>query len=178
MTFNEYFGGSMNAIVFQELREARGLAYSAWASYITPWHKNSTEYYQQSIISQNDKMMECIDVFKEITDTLPQSESQLTIAKNSLMKTIAASRTTNAGVINRYISARYMGIDYDINKFHYDRVPVITLQDLVTFEQSHIKGKPLRYMILGDDTELDIESLGKLGTVRKLSLDDIFPAYK
>ncbi len=29
--FNEYFGGSMNAIVFQELREARGLAYSAFA---------------------------------------------------------------------------------------------------------------------------------------------------
>ncbi|HBK40117.1 MAG TPA: peptidase M16, partial [Porphyromonadaceae bacterium] len=26
--YNEYFGGSMNAIVFQEMREARGLAYS------------------------------------------------------------------------------------------------------------------------------------------------------
>ena len=27
--YNEYFGGGMNAIVFQEMREARGLAYSA-----------------------------------------------------------------------------------------------------------------------------------------------------
>ena len=26
--YNEYFGGGMNAIVFQEMREARGLAYS------------------------------------------------------------------------------------------------------------------------------------------------------
>ena len=34
--FNEYFGGGMNAIVFQEMREARALAYSANASYHMP----------------------------------------------------------------------------------------------------------------------------------------------
>ena len=27
--YNAYFGGGMNSIVFQEMREARGLAYSA-----------------------------------------------------------------------------------------------------------------------------------------------------
>jgi predicted Zn-dependent peptidase len=42
--FNEYFGGGMNAIVFQELRETRGLAYNAWATYNTPGRKNDTEY--------------------------------------------------------------------------------------------------------------------------------------
>ena len=34
--YNEYFGGGMNAIVFQEMRESRGLAYSAGAFLITP----------------------------------------------------------------------------------------------------------------------------------------------
>ena len=34
--FNEYFGGGMNSFVFQELREARGLAYSAFAKYVSP----------------------------------------------------------------------------------------------------------------------------------------------
>ncbi len=34
--FNEYFGGGMNAIVFQEMREARGLAYAASARYSQP----------------------------------------------------------------------------------------------------------------------------------------------
>ncbi len=29
--FNEYYGGGMNTIVFQELRETRGLAYNAGA---------------------------------------------------------------------------------------------------------------------------------------------------
>lgn len=178
MTFNEYFGGSMNAIVFQELREARGLAYNAWATYANPGRTDETEYYQQHIISQNDKMMDCIRVFKEITDTMPQSQTLFTTAKNSLLKTIAASRTTKGAVISKYLSAKEMGIDYDINRLYFETVPRLTLQDLVNFEQSSIKGKPMKYLVLGDEGELDMESLRTLGTVRQLSLDDIFPAYK
>lgn len=175
--FNEYFGGSMNAVVFQELREARGLAYNATAAYVSPGRKGETEYYQQHIISQNDKLMDCVNVFKEITDTLPQSAAMFNIAKNSLMKTLAAQRATKAGVINRYISAREMGIDYDINKVMFEKIPPLTLQDLVTFEQQNIKGKPLRYLILGNAAELDMDALRRMGKVTQLTLDDIFPAY-
>lgn len=176
--FNEYFGGSMNAIVFQELREARGLAYNASAAYVSPERLEETEYYQQHIISQNDKMADCISVFKEITDSMPQSQTLFNTAKNSLMNTIAASRTTKAGVINKYIRAKQMGIDYDINKLYYEKLPSLTLQDIVNFEQENIKGKPLRYLILGNESELDTESLHRLGKVTRLTLDDIFPAYK
>ncbi len=31
--FNSYFGGGMSSVVFQEIRESKSLAYSAWASY-------------------------------------------------------------------------------------------------------------------------------------------------
>lgn len=173
--FNEYFGGSMNAIVFQELREARGLAYNAFASYVTPSEPGETEYYLQHIISQNDKMMDCIDVFKQITDTLPQNEANFTIAQQSLMKNYCAARSTKAGPINKYISARRMGIDYDINKLYIEELPKLTLQDLVNFEQENIKGKPLRYLILGNEEELDIPALEKLAPVKRVTLDEIFP---
>ncbi len=176
--FNEYFGGSMNAIVFQELREARGLAYNASAAYVTPGRAEDTEYYQQHIISQNDKLTDCVNVFKEITDTMPQSQTLFNTAQTSLLKTIAASRTTKAGVINKYLRAKQMGIDYDINRLYYEKLPTLTLQDLVTFEKENIKGKPLRYLILGEESELDMESLRRLGNVTPLTLDDIFPAYK
>ena len=173
--FNEYFGGSMNAIVFQELREARGLAYNAWASYVTPGRKDETEYYQQHIISQNDKMMDCIRVFREITDTLPKSAILFATAQQSLMKTLAAHRTTKIGVLSSYIGAQYLGIDYDINRMLYERIPTMTLDDIVNFEQQRIKGKPLRYLILGNEEELDIPALEKIAPVQHLTLDDIFP---
>ena len=176
--FNEYFGGGMNAIVFQELRETRGLAYNAWARYNTPSRKGDTEYYNQHIISQNDKMIDCINTFKTITDTIPQSEAAFNTAKQNWMKSIAAQRTVKAGAINRYLSARRLGIDYDINKMYWEAIPKITLQDVVNFEQENIKGKPMRYLILGKEAELDVKALEKIGPVKRLTLDDIFPSYK
>jgi predicted Zn-dependent peptidase len=176
--FNEYFGGGMNAIVFQELRETRGLAYNAWARYNTPGRKGDTEYYNQHIISQNDKMIDCINTFKAITDTIPQSEAAFNTAKQNWMKSIAAQRTVKAGAINRYISARRLGIDYDINKMYWEAIPKLTLQDVVNFEQENIKGKPMKYLILGKEADLDVKALEKLGPVKRLTLDDIFPSYK
>jgi predicted Zn-dependent peptidase len=175
--FNEYFGGSMNAIVFQELREARGLAYNAWARYVTPGRKNETEYYQQHIITQTDKLADCVKVFKQITDTLPESPALFATAQQSLLKTIAAARTTRMGVLGSYLNARYLGIDYDINRLLYEKIPQLTLQDLVSFEQQYIKGKPLRYLILGKEDEILSGSgnLSGMGTIRRLTLDDIFP---
>lgn len=175
--FNEYFGGSMNAIVFQELREARGLAYNAWARYVTPSRKNETEYYQQHIITQTDKLADCVKVFKQITDTLPESPALFATAQQSLLKTIAAARTTRMGVLGSYLNARYLGIDYDINRLLYEKIPQLTLQDLVSFEQQYIKGKPLRYLILGKEDEILSGSgnLSGMGTIRRLTLDDIFP---
>ena len=176
--FNEYFGGGMNAIVFQELRETRGLAYNAWARYNTPGRKGDTEYYNQHIISQNDKMIDCINTFKAITDTIPQSEAAFNTAKQNWMKSIAAQRTVKAGAINRYIAARRLGIDYDINKMYWEAIPKLTLQDVVNFEQENIKGKPMKYLILGKEKDLDVKALEKLGPVKRLTLDDIFPSYK
>lgn len=176
--FNEYFGGSMNAVVFQELREARGLAYNAWAAYTTPNRKEETEYYQQHIISQNDKLMDCIRVFREITDTLPESQVLFNTAQQGLMKTLAANRTTKMGVLGKYLNAQQLGIDYDINQVLYEKIPQLTLQDVVSFEQQRIKGKPLRYLILGNEEELDVPMLEKIAPVQRLTLDDIFPGVK
>ena len=106
--FNEYFGGGMNAIVFQELRETRGLAYNAWASYLTPTRKDEKDYFVKHIISQTDKMMDCIHVFDEITNNLPQNEASFNLAKQSLMKSIQSRRITKDGVINAYLNAKLM----------------------------------------------------------------------
>ncbi len=174
--FNEYFGGSMNAIVFQELREARGLAYNASATYAVPSRKDETEYYQEHIISQNDKLAECITVFKQITDTLPESPNLFNTAQQSLIKTIAAARTTKMGVLASYLGAKYLGIDYDINRLLWEKIPTLTLQDLVRFEQQYIKGKPLRYAILGKEDEiLQSGALSGFQNIRRLTLNDIFP---
>ena len=172
--FNEYFGGGMNGIVFQEMREARGLAYNASAYYSRPGRKGEKEMFYTHIITQNDKMMDCVNHFKEITDQLPASETAFGIAKEGLTKQLASLRTTKMGIISRWHSMKQLGLDFDLNKKIYEDLGKVTLQDLVNFEKANMANKPLRYIILGDEKELDMESLGKIGPIRRLTTEEVF----
>ena len=173
--FNEYFGSGMNGIVFQELRESRGLAYSAGAHYDqAPDRKGHPETSFTIIISQNDKMMDCIHTFNEILDSIPQSQSAFEIAKQSLTKQLAAQRTTRFAVLNAWMAAQERGVDYDINEKIYNELPNITLDDVVRFANERMGRKPRRYMILGNEKELDLPALLQVGPVRRVSLEEIF----
>ena len=172
--FNEYFGGGMNGIVFQELREARGLAYSASAYYVTPDKKDTKEYYQTYIITQNDKMMDAVNQFHIILNEMPASESAFQIAKDATIKQLASQRTTKFGVISAYLMAQRKGIDYDLNEKVYNTLPGLKLQDIVDFEKQRMADKAYRYIILGDEKELDMRALEKIGPIKRLTTEEIF----
>ena len=172
--FNEYFGGGMNGIVFQEMREARGLAYNASAYYSRAGRVGEKESFFTHIITQNDKMMDCINHFKEITDEMPASETAFNIAKEGLTKQLASMRTTKMGIINKWHAMKELGLDFDLNQKIYEGLDKVTLQNMVAFEKANMANKPLRYLILGDEKELDMESLGKIGPIRRLTTEEVF----
>jgi len=172
--FNNYYGGTMGSVVFQEMREARALAYSAWAGYSDPGYTDEFEYAETYIISQNDKMMDCIRQFHAILDTIPQSENSFLVAKEAVMKQIASQRTTKFGLINAWLWAKRLGIDYDENERIYNALPNLTLQDVVKFAQDRMSQKTWRYVILGNEQELDMKSLQQYGPVKRLTTEEIF----
>ena len=164
----------MNGIVFQELREARGLAYNAFANYGRPSKKEEQEYFFTHIITQNDKMMDCVRQFHQILDTIPQSEAAFQITKDAVIKQLASQRTQKMSVLYSYLSMKKLGLDYDLNEKIYRDVQQLTLQDVVRFEQQQIARKPYRYIILGDENELDMPSLEKIGPIHRLTLEEVF----
>ena len=173
--FNEYYGGNMGSVVFQEIRESRGLAYNAYAGYIDPYYKtDDTEYALVHIISQNDKMMDCIRQFHQILDVIPQNKGAFDIAKEAVKKKIASNRTTKFGLISAWLEAKNLGIDYDQNERIYKALDKVTLQDIVRFEQQRMAHKTWRYVILGNEKELDMKSLEKIGPIKRLTQQDIF----
>ncbi len=172
--FNEYFGGGMNTIVFQELREARGLAYSASARYATASRLGDTNSFYTYIITQTDKMNDCLSVFDQIVEDMPQSEKAFAIARESILKRLATERTQREDILYYYAACQDLGLDHDPNRDIYERVSQMTLQDLSSFHQQHVKGRTYRYLILGNEADLDMTRLSKMGTVRHLTLQDIF----
>ena len=172
--FNEYYGGGMNTIVFQELREARGLAYNAYAAYVQPQSEGEPEYYFTHIITQNDKMMDCVRQFHQILDTIPESDHAFNIAREALTKRLASQRTTKFGLINAWLTARDRGIDYDLNERIYNALPDLTLKDIVEFERRQMAHKAYRYIILGDEHDLDLTALQQYGPLKRVSTEEIF----
>ena len=172
--FNTYYGGSMNAIVFQELRETRGLAYSASAYYNTPSYKDEKEFFVTSIITQNDKMLDCVNTFKQILDTIPQQQEAFDVAKQTLLKNLATERTIKAGLLNSQLSSERLGLDKSVREIVYKNAQKLTLQDIVKFANTHISNKPYRYLILGDEKELNMKELEKIGPIKRVSLEEVF----
>ena len=172
--FNEYFGGGMNGIVFQELRESRGLAYSAYADYTTPSRLEDPDYAYTYIISQNDKMMDCVRVFNNIIDTIPQSETAFELAKQACLKRIASGRITKASIVFAYLNDHKLGLDTDLRRYIYETLPTLKLEDIVKFEHDNFARKPWRYLILGDEKNLDIKALENIAPVKRVSTEEIF----
>lgn len=176
LLFNEYFGGGMNAIVFQELREARGLAYSAGARYTAPsaYPYKDTESFTTYIITQNDKMMDCVNEFNNLLNDTPSREAGFKLARQSLIKSLSTARTNYENVFWKWLEAKKKGIDYDIRQKIYETLPKLTLNDVINFARENIANKPYRYLILGNEKDIDMDALQKLGPVRRLTTEEIF----
>ena len=172
--YNEYFGGAMNSIVFQEMRESRSLAYSAGASFSRPSRLPDPYAMGTIIATQNDKLTDAIRAFDEIINDMPQSETAFRLAKESLISRLRTERIIKDEVIWSYINAQRLGENTDSRIRIYQGLQDATLQDVVNFQQQWIKGRTYKYCILGDKKELDMTALKKLGPVKELTTEEIF----
>lgn len=172
--YNEYFGGGMNSIVFQEMRETRSLAYSAWAWLNQPRYLKYPYTIYTQIATQNDKMMDAIRTFNEIMNQMPESETAFKLAKDGLINRLRTDRIIKMDIIWSYIHAQDLGMDKDSRIKLYNDVQKMTLKDVVEFQKQWVKGRNYVYCILGDKKELDMEKLKEVGPVEELTQEQIF----
>ena len=172
--YNEYFGGGMNAIVFQEMRESRALAYSAGARLTEPEFLGDTYAFYASIASQNDKLRQAVEAFDLIIEELPQSPENLEIAKTAILGQLRTRRVTGQAVLYSYLNAEELGLTEPREKQVFEKVGAMTMDDLLATHARWIKGRTYLYTILGDPKDLDLDFLRTLGPVKVVSLDEIF----
>ena len=172
--FNDYFGGSMNAIVFQEMRESRALAYSAGAYLDSPSFTGDTYSFRAYIASQNDKLQKAVEGFEEIIEDMPQAPENLEIAKAGILSRLRTQRTIGTSVLYSYLNAKELGLDEPLEKLIYEKVGSLTMEDLLSTHKKWIEGRTYQYGILGDAKDMDMAFLRTLGPVQMVSAEDIF----
>ncbi|MBQ7490676.1 MAG: insulinase family protein [Bacteroidales bacterium] len=172
--YNEYFGGNMGSIVFQEMREARALAYSANAYFAEPSRGTDPYYFMAFIATQNDKMKSAIEAFAEIIDNMPESEAAFDIAKNSIISRMRTQRCIKDNVLWSYMDACDMGVDYDRNKVIFEKLQNMTLADVKAFQEKMVKNSTYTYCVLGDLKDIDTKYLSELGPMETVDQKTIF----
>ncbi len=172
--FNQYFGGGMNSIVFQEIREAQGLAYSVFSSYSQGGKADKSDYLFAYIGTQADKQGEAMDAMMELLNNMPESEGAFEIAKEAIQNKIESERITKSAVIWNYINAKDKGVDYDVRQDVYAQVATMSFDDLKAFQEKYIKDKTYVTVLVGSRDKINFEDLAKYGEVKELSLDELF----
>ncbi|MFY0606724.1 MAG: insulinase family protein [Cyclobacteriaceae bacterium] len=172
--FNQYFGGGMNGIVFQEIREAQGLAYSVYSNYSQPSKKDKSNYTIAYLGTQADKQSEAMDAMLELLNNMPESENAFSIAKEAILNKIESERVTRSNVLWNYIGAEDKGLDFDIRKDIYEQVKTMEFDDLKSFQESFIKDQSYVTVLVGSRDKIDFESLKDYGKIQEVSLDELF----
>ncbi len=172
--FNEYFGGGLSSIVFQEIREQKALAYAAYSYFSTPRLKSESHYVVAYIGTQADKLPGALEAMTALMSNMPEVENQFNSSRDAAMKIIESERIVGSGIFWNYETAKRRGLDYDIRKDIYTQMQTANIADLSKFFNEQIKGKKYNYLVLGKKDNVDLKTLEKISKVEELSLEKIF----
>ncbi len=172
--FNEFYGRGLSSIVFQEMREARALAYSAYANYSIPSNLDESHYLTAFVGTQPDKIKIATDAMIDLMNNMPSAEKQFAGAKESILKQIETSRILRKNIFWTYHSNMKRGIDYDLNKNIYEETQNADLEQFKDFFDSYIKNQKFSFLVLGNKAALDMKILSNLGVIKELTLEELF----
>ncbi|WP_025740368.1 M16 family metallopeptidase [Aquimarina pacifica] len=172
--FNTYFGSGLSSIVFQEIRESKSLAYSAFSKYDIASKKGQSDYVYAYIGTQTNKMSQAVDAMMDLMTNMPESEQQFKQAKEATLKKIAAKRITKDNIFWTYERLKNRGIEVDHREEIYHAIKNMTMSDLKEFFEKNIKGETYNILVIGNKKEIDMKALSKLGVVKEFDIDYLF----
>jgi len=172
--FNEYFDGGMSGVVFQEIREARGLAYSASGYLTSPRWIGDPFLAVGSAACQADKVDEALTKFLQLFDQLPESDVRFKETSDAIMNRIRAERFGFRSRVGSIQSWQRSGVDFNVSKRGFEELPKIQLSNMLELYSKAVKGKPKRICIVGDRSRIDLKALSKLGVIKEIKAEDIF----
>ncbi|QQV03778.1 MULTISPECIES: M16 family metallopeptidase [Chryseobacterium] len=172
--FNEYFGRGLSSIVFQEIRESKSLAYSAYVSYSPNSELNHPDYISTYIGTQPDKLQLAVETMKSLMSELPEFSVQFENARKSALKQIASTRITRTNIFFNTLRLQKLGIMHDFRKDIYHQIENLRFEDLRYFYNQEIKPIQFNTAIIGKKENLDMDAVHKMGSFQELDLKEIF----
>lgn len=176
--WEEYFGGGMSSVLFQNVREFRSLAYSTGGSSVRGsrlLHPNEPLAYVTYTGTQADKTLEAVATIDSLLRQMPMKEENLEAARQSVLNDIQNSypdfRNVTKLVANYHLDGYTTNPDTDLSHI----IPSVTAQDVEQFHRTHIANNNNRvWIIIGDRKLTDQKALSKYGKIVELKMEDVY----
>ncbi len=172
--FDQYFSGSFNGLMINEIREKRSMAYYAGAYIMTPSLPGNQTYLYGHLGTQNDKVNDAMDVFMGLLTDMPKNPERIDNIKSYLRQEALSSHPDFRDKAQYLKIFERMGYKGDPAQENLPKIDALTFDDIVKFYEQHIKGKKYSIGIIGNPKSIDTEKLGKYGKVVKLNERKIF----
>ena len=176
--WDEYFGGNMSSILFQNVREFRSLAYST-SGYSTTTsralHPQEPQGYITATGTQADKTLEALATIDSLLRQMPMKEENLEAARQTVLNDIQNAyptfRTIGKYIANKKRDGYTTDPDAEIARV----IPTLSAKDIEQFHQQHVGSNSHRvWMVIGDKKRTDMKALARFGKVVELKKEDIY----
>ncbi len=172
--YNEYFGGGMSSIVFQTIRESKALAYSTYSYYSTPSRREDPHFAVAYVGTQADKIHEAIIGMDSLLHDMPYAELAFANAKEALKNKLETERTLRTDILFAYEQAGKLGLNRDIRKDVYSKLPSMTFTNVKDFYSRYVKNGKYTMLVVGSKDRINLEDLSRYGVVKELTLEEVF----
>lgn len=175
MAFNEYFGGGFSGLVMNEIREKRSMAYSAYGYFSRPSKQGQMTKFVGYVGTQSDKVADAIDVYMSLLDSMPQYPETMENIRTVLRQSILSNKPTFRGKSQRLTANMLLGYKVDPAMLQVRDIQRLTFDNVLSFYEQRVKGKPITILIMGDPKLIDQKQIkAKYGKITKLSKSRLF----
>ena len=175
----QYFGGGMSSVLFQEVREFRSMAYSVGSSLRTRSSKrspNSPVGFVSVVGTQGDKAMSAIALVDSLLKDMPLIEKNFESVRQELINDISNDFPSFRTIGTTIASSRLYGWTEDVNTGRAAMYRNATMDDMRKYYEENIKNHSNNRVIaiVGSKKKLNLKELEKYGKVVLLKEKDLF----
>ena len=173
--FNEYFSGDFSGLVMNEIREKRSMAYTAYGFFNRPVIQGRNAEFTGYVGTQPDKVADAMDVYMSLLNDMPQHGENIESIRTVLRQSMLSNKPSFRSKSQQMTQWNRMGYAIDPATLEIRQVQKLKFEDIVSFYETHVKGLPIRMLIVGDTKTMDLKRIqATYGKVKKVSRGKLF----
>ena len=172
--FNEYMGGGMNSVFFQEIREFRSLGYHTYGYFGYDRFNRYRGFFFGYLGTQCDKTNDGIVAMRELMLQFPERKQKFVPARDYLLSTRNSNYITFRNMPSQVRYWREIEkADADPRGEVTNEIRRLRYDDLQEFHKKYVEGRSMTILINGNSKKYNLKALGNYGKAKQVKYSEM-----